>query len=420
AQYFYSSVVIYITLHFVRGSPYVPSAFITTRIFDLIIYFVAILVAIGLFIGSQKKIAALCWTWIGYTGIYGAITLVKFIVIIFGKCCDFGEDNNWYKEFIVLDLLWLVVELYFGCVVYAFIEQLGQEDSQKVNAELGDSTPAGDQVQPESSVIAEAQNPGVQFCALFTLIANIACVGFLIAEYHIIILNQDFTPKILFGPLEFLPPVKMPPNPCPCMKGMTLQWGVRAVAIIEAVVHSLIILANILGLVALELAAVKPVRGCKCKNIKTTPTLRPIIIVALTLFVINIPLAMLLFLGAHKKRALLCWIWIGCTAVSRVLIFISVTLIFSGIYGTFRRYFLIGALELVFITIEVYFLYVVFVFIRQLRQVGQQQINTGLDQSASTPGAGQPSDQLQLQPQPSASSATESKQPDPQTEVSTV
>ncbi|ODM94241.1 hypothetical protein Ocin01_12443 [Orchesella cincta] len=394
AEYFYSSTIIIWQIIFHFNLPSVPNGYKTSRTFDLILYSFSFLAAIGLFIGSQKKNVRLCWTWIKYTGVYGIITSFKSVLIIDGTCCEFGS-YYWYEEHVRLDLLWLVVELYFVYVVFAFIKQLYQETPQQINA----STPG-------ALVTDQAQNPDSR-------------------------LNKPAT-------LIFRSSAKIVPNPCQC--GISLEVGVIVVSVIEAVqyfyasidiffiLHFYLgpegwtyrplpdgyLTRKIIDLIFYTIAILLAIglfigsqmvlysrfsfisftriyfgsRHLSCPHI-TVGTAD--FLLQLTTFLVAIGL----FIGYQKKIRVLCWVWIG--------------------HRAFYASFLYPLCLAVACRVSFYFACIIYAFIKQLRRVNPRKTDAELEDS--TPAA------AQLQPQPSAiaqEGVTPALQPDSNAEVSPV
>ncbi|ODM88752.1 hypothetical protein Ocin01_17930 [Orchesella cincta] len=78
--------------------------------------------------------------------------------------------------------------------------------------------------------------------------------------------------------------------------------------------------------------------------------------------------AIVLYLGAHKKNAVMCWPWFVFTAIFVVQAFVNAILNFTGAYGEAVILRSAGVGNLFEVAIESYLMFVVYAFIMQLRR----------------------------------------------------
>ncbi|ODM88022.1 hypothetical protein Ocin01_18657 [Orchesella cincta] len=84
-----------------------------------------------------------------------------------------------------------------------------------------------------------------------------------------------------------------------------------------------------------------------------------------------------LYLGAQKRNATMCWVWLGCTLVNFLYSVINSILKLYGDYGTtYVEILVVGVIGLIHgIAITIYVMFVVYAFIIQLRNRPDPQLN---------------------------------------------
>ncbi|ODM88025.1 hypothetical protein Ocin01_18658 [Orchesella cincta] len=144
----------------------------------------------------------------------------------------------------------------------------------------------------------------------------------------------------------------MLPNPCPCT---TLQWGVKVVAIVGPVFD----LLNIFKITAI-LGGVDASDNFLLRGLQETS--HPILIVSLILNMILLGVDIVLYLGAQKRNATMCWVWLGCTLVNFLYSVINSILKLYGDYGTtYVEILVVGVIGLIHgIAITIYVMFVVY------------------------------------------------------------
>ncbi|ODM98537.1 hypothetical protein Ocin01_08142 [Orchesella cincta] len=181
-------------------------------------------------------------------------------------------------------------------------------------------------------------------------------------------------------------------NPCPCT---SLQKGVKVVALFEAVLSLYFVYRSFTLLQALA-----ALDGFDPTLYELARGNRPLIILHLLVYILQVLFAALLFLGAHKNNSGLCWTWFG---------FLTLVILFRIIYGILITTEVLGTsittsfhlIEVVIISlVEIYLLYVDYAFIAQLRQQTEEQLlNTELgDSNMVKAGTDPPQDSAAEQP----------------------
>ncbi|ODM98536.1 hypothetical protein Ocin01_08145 [Orchesella cincta] len=173
------------------------------------------------------------------------------------------------------------------------------------------------------------------------------------------------------------------PNPCPCT---SLQNGVKAVAVVEAVIHVWFVYRYAKAVKTINDWAESPLPLAR-ETAKTWDPYIPFIVGWLVINCFRVILALVLFFGALKKLSPLIWTWFGFTSLFLFLSVIYLILMIASTISGLTYYIIeVGFL----IVVDIYFLYVVFAFLAQLRKQGQpMSAYHGGPNEASSHGKGQ-------------------------------
>ncbi|ODM94236.1 hypothetical protein Ocin01_12444 [Orchesella cincta] len=175
----------------------------------------------------------------------------------------------------------------------------------------------------------------------------------------------------------------MPLCPCPCM---SLELGVIVVAVIDAVLYChTSIYAFIDVYTSRRYYFDYPDYDQRANTARKT-----IEVANFLLHVTAILMAIVLFAGSRKKSAVMCWAWIGHT-VAFAVIFITFLIFIDAIvrHQYYKSDPTLNLLGCLWLAIQLYFVGIVYAFIRSLRPVDPQQAKVEL--GGSTPADPQPS-----------------------------
>ncbi|ODM94240.1 hypothetical protein Ocin01_12442 [Orchesella cincta] len=184
----------------------------------------------------------------------------------------------------------------------------------------------------------------------------------------------------------------MLPNPCPCM---TLQCGVKVVAAIDAACHAYATAATILVLAILD--HIINEAGAGDNIVKSWTLVKVVYCLFIVGRIIGLVMAIVLYFGAQNNKACMGWTWIG----SKALLMIPSSISLGSKKTHFKLDVSVSYLSLCWLGVGIYFIYVVFAFIQELRRQGQQQECDEMRDSATATVAPAPfPPQFQLQPSP--------------------
>ncbi|ODM94242.1 hypothetical protein Ocin01_12439 [Orchesella cincta] len=152
----------------------------------------------------------------------------------------------------------------------------------------------------------------------------------------------------------------MHPNPCPCM---SLQTGVKLVAVVHAVAHLLAIVIFTSGAIGLDLGIDAPTTNQFIQEVASNG--KPMFSLVFFFYLNAVLLSIVLYFGAQKRNTGMCWAWLGFSAFHLVLAL-----------GIMNVIFVLRASDFVVVVVEIYLLFVVYAFIMQLRQQAREELST--------------------------------------------